>query len=343
VLACLFATSTAAYTLVMRGGQRVEIPERFLLTERTLTYEAAPGFGVTLQLAHIDIEATERANREPPGSFLRHAAPDREAASTNPKLSTQATHAAVRTVTNRELEPARQARLRSERDYEQRRRELGLPTLEESRRRAEEDGHELREIARRDAAREAEAEEYWRERAQSLREEGLALDAEIDYLRSILPASADSFSPQISTGAITFGAFGAGGSHFFGRHAPQPFARTPVAGLQGANFGAFQTNGIGSLATAQLGGDLSFGNVARGGSGFARRGADGFIARRGFGRSVFSTVSVIAPFDYASADTESLTTRLRLLEAAREGFDARWRQLEEEARRAGALPGWLRP
>jgi hypothetical protein len=253
----------------------------------------------------------------------------------------------VPTVTNRELEPARQARLQSERDYEQRRRELGLPTLEESRRRAEEDGHELREMARRGAERDAGAEAYWRERASALREESLALDAEIEYLRSLLPTSPDSFSSQLSTGTIVFGTFGAGGGVFFpGRRTPQPFARTPAAGLQGANFGALQTNGIGTLATAQLGGDLSFGNDAwRNGASFARRGAGGFIARRSFGRRFFAagTVSAVAPFDYASADASSLVTRLRLLEAAREGLDARWRELEDEARRSGAMPGWLRP
>ena len=31
------------------------------------------------------------------------------------------------------------------------------------------------------------------------------------------------------------------------------------------------------------------------------------------------------------------------LNAARAGLSARWRELEDEARRAGAPPGWLRP
>jgi hypothetical protein len=353
LLACLLSSPAAAYTLVMRGGQRVEIPDKFLLDGRTLTYEVAPGLSVTLQIAHIDVDATERANRETPGGFLRHATANEVAPTATLKKPTLAPRADIPTVTNRELEPARQARLRGERDYERRRRELGLPTLEESRRRAEEDGHELRERARRGAEREAEAEEYWRGRALSLREESRALDAEINYLRSILPPSPDGFAPPISAGTIAFGAFsvggggfGVGGGFFHGSRTPQPLARTPAAGLQGANFGALQTNGVGTLATAQLGGDLSFGSAARNGSGFTRRGAGGFFARRGFQRGVVftaGTFSVVAPFDYASADAAALVTRLRLLEAAREGLDARWRELEDEARRAGALPGWLRP
>jgi hypothetical protein len=349
LFACALSSSAAAYTLVMCGGQRVEIPDKFSLDGGTLTYEAAPGLSVTLQLAHIDVDATERANGEAPGGLLRHAAASEGASPATRKQATRPSRADVPTVTNRELEPARQARLRGERDYERRRRELGLPTLEESRRRAEEDGHELREIARRGAEREAEAENYWRERASGLREESLALDAEIEYLRSILPSSPDGFAPQISTGTIAFGAFnvgGTGGGFFRGQRTTQPLTRAPVAGVQGANFGALRTNGIGTLATAQLGGDPGFGNAARDGSGFARRVAGGLFPRRGFGRGGVRApgmISVVAPFDYASAGAAALVVRLRLLEVAREGLDARWRELEDGARRAGALPGWLRP
>src|SRR5215207_1470304 len=73
LLACLMSGAAVAYTLVMRGGRRVEIPEGFRLAGSALTYETAPGVGVTLPLDHIDIEATERANAEPAGSFLRRA------------------------------------------------------------------------------------------------------------------------------------------------------------------------------------------------------------------------------------------------------------------------------
>ncbi|MFL6227311.1 MAG: hypothetical protein ACJ741_00875 [Pyrinomonadaceae bacterium] len=364
LIACLLASSAAAYTLVMRGGQRVEIPDRFSLDGGTLTYEAAPGLSVTLQLSHVDVAATERANREPPGSFLRHAAAREETTATDRQQPARAESAAARTVTNRELEPARQARLKGEREYERRRQELGLPTLEESRRRAEEDGHELREMARRGAERDAEAERYWHERALTLRDEGLALDAEIDYLRSIIPTQQDVFFQQFSLGTVAvggFGAFGGGGSFgggtfggrgafggggfFPGRAVPQPHALTVAPGFQGVNIGALQTNGIGSLATAQLDSNPVLGNNARAGAGLIRRGGGGVFPRRGFrgGNFPSGAVSFIAPFDYASADTASLVTRLQLLEGEREGWDARWRALEDEARRAGALPGWLRP
>src|ERR1700682_1542446 len=66
-----FACAASAYTIVMRGGKRIEIPSKFLLTNTTLTYEAAPGIQITLQLAAIDIPATEKANNETAGALLR--------------------------------------------------------------------------------------------------------------------------------------------------------------------------------------------------------------------------------------------------------------------------------
>ena len=44
------ATAASAYTIVMRNGRRVEIPNTFTITKSTLTYETAPGIQVTIQL-----------------------------------------------------------------------------------------------------------------------------------------------------------------------------------------------------------------------------------------------------------------------------------------------------
>ena len=82
--------------------------------------------------------------------------------------STTATKKATRTITNRELEPYERARVRSEAAWEKRQRELGLPSLEETR----------RELARREAAldeflarKRLEEETNRRERAAELRAE----------------------------------------------------------------------------------------------------------------------------------------------------------------------------
>ncbi len=66
----LFAVTVSGYTVVMRGGRRIEIPIKFIVTNSTLTYEVSPGIQVTLALAAIDVAATEKANSEQPGSLL---------------------------------------------------------------------------------------------------------------------------------------------------------------------------------------------------------------------------------------------------------------------------------
>src|SRR5215813_3664957 len=68
----MFAATSAAYTIVFRSGERLEIPDDFTLTRATLTYELAPGFNKTVLVTLIDVAATERVNREAPGSFFKH-------------------------------------------------------------------------------------------------------------------------------------------------------------------------------------------------------------------------------------------------------------------------------
>ena len=71
-LLLMLAITASAYTLVLRNGQRIEIPSEFTLTKVTLTYEISPGFNKTMQLILIDVAATERVNHEAPGSFFKH-------------------------------------------------------------------------------------------------------------------------------------------------------------------------------------------------------------------------------------------------------------------------------
>ena len=50
----------------------------------------------------------------------------------------------------------------------------------------------------------------------------------------------------------------------------------------------------------------------------------------------------VSAYDYNHERME-LVNQLDELAMQRAGFRVRWRELEEEARRAGAYPGWLRP
>jgi hypothetical protein len=168
-------TIAGAYTIVFYGGKRVEIPDNFIVTSDAVIYEASPGVNVSFRLKSIDVPATERANNDASGSLLGRISAGRVQAP--PPIT--ATQKATRTITNRDLEPYERARVRSEASWEERRKELGLPSLEETR----------REAAAREAAldqflarkRREEAENYWREREAELRAEMAARMNTIDY------------------------------------------------------------------------------------------------------------------------------------------------------------------
>src|SRR5260370_12695771 len=177
-LLLMLALTASAYTLVLRSGQRIEIPSEFTLTKTTLTYEVSPGFNKTLLLVLIDVAATERANHEAPGSFFKHTEEF--------PVVVQSAPQATRPLTNRDLVAVRQRRIESEQAYETRRKELGLPTVEETRRRQEEEGAALRAQIREENMGKAREESYWRGRARLLRTEIATVDTQINYLRGRL-------------------------------------------------------------------------------------------------------------------------------------------------------------
>ena len=67
VFVCIVTATVNAYTVIMRGGRRIEIPSSFVVTTSTLTYEVSPGFQVTLNLAAIDISAQRLPITQCPG------------------------------------------------------------------------------------------------------------------------------------------------------------------------------------------------------------------------------------------------------------------------------------
>lgn len=317
-----FAMTVSAYTIVMRGGRRIEIPSKFVVTNSTLTYEVSPGIQVTLALAAIDVAATEKANSEGPGTLLARKQAD-QAVSHGPRRETL-------TITNRDLEPIKRRRHESEASYERKRKQLGLPTLAESRRRAaavpDVSGSDLERqlIANR------ESEAYWRRRASELRTEMAALDSELSYIRARLE--------QFQSGSFTNYSF-SGGSFL-----PFSFGNAPFSTHSGRRH-----NGgvVGHRAGSQLRARVGFGGGATRGQVFLNQG-DVSLRRHTGGRrhQQFSTVGPIGllsqSYDY-SFERSALITKFNELGAARAGFNARWRELENEARRAGASPGWLRP
>ena len=222
-LILLLAQLASAYTIIMKGGRRIEVPVDFRVTPTTLTYEVSSGIQVTLLMSAVDIASTERANKEPVGSLLRRvqtvlSKTPLDRASNRPASKESLTH----TVTDKDLEAFKTKRRQSELLYEKRRRELGLPSLEESRRMAAAELVSMDETFARKRGAEAESENYWRERASELRTEMEALDAEIGYGRQRLAETEPNlFSGSVGFvgGGLPFGGFGLP----FGGGFKQPF------------------------------------------------------------------------------------------------------------------------
>ena len=232
VFMVLLAVTTNAYTVIMRSGRHIEISSRFVVTASTLTYEAAPGFQITLQMAAIDIAATERVNNEAPGSLLRRSqlAPQSLTSTENQGDDAQMgrTTKARRTITNRDLESAMRRRRESELAYESRRKELGLPSVAESRKRLAAESEEIGAELEENRAAEQKAEDYWRGRANGLRTEIASLDAEIGWVQARLdegplPVSNDWSNGNRSFTTVTsispFSSFGRFGRRRFGNYA----------------------------------------------------------------------------------------------------------------------------
>ena len=345
---CIFAGTASAYTVVMRGGRRIEIPSQFVVTASTLTYETAPGVQITLLMAAIDIPATEIANNEKPGSLLRRLQSEfSSAAQISERGKIAKPEVARRTITNRDLESSARRRNDSEIAYEKRRKQLGLPSVAESRSQgtAESDSLAL-ELDRRRVA-EKESENYWRQRAAALRTEMAALDAEIGWIRARLEEGAFPLSSGWANGSlstvstvtpfISFGNFGRRGFGNFGTGSsfPRPGAHQ-------------QDVFVAPRQDTRITGRVGFGNGGTQGRVLVNPGTFPPLSPGGFGSRfpVFPNVglfgSVIPSYD-VSYERGELITRFNELGAARAGLSARWRELEEEARRAGAPPGWLRP
>src|ERR1041384_5357331 len=102
----LFLTVSVAnaYTVVMRDGRRVEIPNEFAVTNSTLTYDVGNGIQITMQLNTVDIAATERANGQTPGSFRMKATAPKAPVQPAPQTNAQ------RSITNTDLEKFRRYR-----------------------------------------------------------------------------------------------------------------------------------------------------------------------------------------------------------------------------------------
>lgn len=357
-LVLMFVTAASAYTLVMRDGRKIEIPAQFTTTKSTLTYEVSPTIHITVLIAAIDVAATERANGEAPGSLLARKTLPR---TTRATVSTLVNQKAKRSVTNRDLASFARTRIQSEAVYDKRRRELGLPSIEESRLRREAEAERIRQELMAVRADQSEEESYWRTRGSELRTEIAAADAEITFVRTRLDELTGFFFSQPSFTVVTnafpigFGNFGGRGNFGVGR-----FGHFGRGGHRGGHIARPQVfvapRGMQPLV-ARVGfrGGPIRARVGINTGGFHQNFPFGRFQTRGFGRRSVAVAPSLLPFqNYTSFSSgydaydlsyerSALAVRLNELVGHRAALRARWRELEEEARRAGVPPGWLRP
>jgi hypothetical protein len=224
-----------AYTLVLRSGRLISVSDKFKVTRTAITYEASPGYWVTVWLSNVDIAATERANGEQAGSFAERIGREREGLPSAPAGAPEALEAAQgsdrKIITNKELEPTRLTREAQEREYERTRRERGLPSTQEMRRRIEEQDRWLSEWARRmqEERREAELEALKSELINvrlQLSEQGLSLSQQgATYVPAYAPFNYYPYfypSPVHVVTHLPFGHRGLYGRGKLGRH---PYGR----------------------------------------------------------------------------------------------------------------------
>lgn len=353
VMLLLFAVTASAYTLVFRNGQRLDIPDNFTVTQTTLTYEISPGFNKTILLSLVDVPATERANREARGSFFRR----RESVPDDPQPDpvsppARRTSQATKTLTNSDLAAIRQRRLESEKNYEIRRRELGLPTVEETRRRQEMEGEILRAQIRENNSARSKEEGYWRGRARELRLEIATVDNQINYVRARLNEVSGS---SLVTGSFTntypiWPDYRSRDGRWRNPNRPgRPRTTPPIFGPQPQPYG--YPNGQwppygypnGQNPYGYPNGQWPPYGYPNGQYPYPNQSPYGFPGPYGYGYPNGQIPYGYPPTTDNSAQAADLQYRLDDLFTKRAGLVAQWQALENEARDARIPQVWLEP
>ncbi|MEO6390694.1 MAG: hypothetical protein ABIP75_02510 [Pyrinomonadaceae bacterium] len=178
-----------AYTVVLRSGQRVEIPDRFVVTQAGITYATAPRMEITIQMSVINVTATEAANREPRGALTARIGDVIEPILIEPVKVQRPATVALRTLTNIDLEPYRRARQANEQAFDQLAAARGTPNLAEIRRRQAADDALMADRSLQALRAQGQAESYWRQQAARQLDRQAELDQQIAVVRSQLQAT----------------------------------------------------------------------------------------------------------------------------------------------------------
>jgi hypothetical protein len=245
--------------------------------------------------------------------------------------------AQTKTVTNADLEKFKQKRLQAEAEYRAKHKELGMPSPEELEQRNAENKRQLLELSNQIRYENQLKQDNWQSQASFLRNQLTDVNAQINYLNRLIAATPTGnkifFTPEELNGAVIFsygygGRGGHGGRGGYGRggyNQPQTIIR-PNSGVQTAiNAAASAPNPFYGTQLYPSGTKLVLGSPVR------NRG------RGGYGKYYGGYYGGFYPYPVNNGNfqREELISRLQSLGQVRAGLLAQWRNLVEEARRAG--------
>jgi hypothetical protein len=240
----------------------------------------------------------------------------------------------TKTVTNQDLEKFRQKRVEAENKLKERYAELGFPSPEELEKQYAERRAEMEEYSDMLRERRIESQNDLVAEAKELRAEIAALDAQINYLRANRGGSPYKGGTIANQPFVDF--YGYGGYGIYGGEGAS-------GGFRGARRNRSSLRQIGRLPqnmrTVQEYGAMypssqsiyqqATGNVRIGGR--FNYGGYGY-GKRGYYNGGYVAPAIVGDGYYAAGDAGA---EISYLEQQRAGLLARWRLLEEEARRAG--------
>jgi hypothetical protein len=231
-------------------------------------------------------------------------------------LAANSAFAQRRSITNASLEKYRQERLKNEADYRANYKKLGLPSPEELAQREAAEQKKLDEYTAQAKVRRQQIDSDFQIRANILRAEVAATDAEINYLRGLI-SRLPNRQNYVSLAYPIF-------------NYVQPNLVFPT--VQNGYYN--QSNSIRTTPNVHVYQNYLNGNYANVNVGIGYKGWHGNIVLNYGNPYYYGSYAFPYRVEPQNYERQELLLRLRLLEQQRAGLFARWNLLDEAARRA---------
>ena len=227
--------------------------------------------------------------------------------------------AQTKTVTNADLERFKQKRIQSEAEYRAKYKELGMPSPEELERRNAEDKRRLVEFSQKLRYEKRQTQDYWQSQSVFLRNEIASVSAQINFLNKQIAALPSQNSIFDSPPIYTIGYLSNGYQRGYQRR---------VTTVNPANNVQTAINAAAANPNPYYGTPLYSTGI--------KAVIDPNLPRRGYGRYYgYNNYNPYPVNNGNSLQRDELVSRLQYLGQVRAGLLAQWRNLVDEAHRAG--------